>query len=111
MTQDDELERKNQLLDLRVSILEKTTVKMWSNLCPILNIIAILSLSGMQLGFGLIEITTVFDHLTLYDIYNFGGPKGLALGAMVGFMPLGAIFGSIFGKCIIKCVSLKYICQ
>ena len=81
---------------------------MWNNLCPIVNIIAILSISGMQLGFGIIEITTIFDHISLLDIYKFSTPNGLGLGAIVGFMPLGAIFGSIFGRCIRNNMRLKY---
>ena len=80
---------------------------MWNSLFPVFNIIAILSLSGMQLGYGIIEITTVFDQRQLVDIYGFSAPIGLVIGCMVGFMPLGAILGSSFGRHIIGMISLK----
>jgi hypothetical protein len=77
-------------------------------LYPVFNIIAILSLSGMQLGYGIIQITTVYDQVGLMNTYGFGKPIGLAIGSMVAFMPFGAFFGSIFGRCILNRFSIKY---
>jgi hypothetical protein len=105
---EDELERKSRLLDQRMKVLERTTVQTWRRLFPVFNIIAVLSLSGMQLGYGICEITTVYDQVSLLATYNFNPPIGLGIGSMVAFMPFGAIFGSIFNRCFGPIISLKY---
>lgn len=92
-----------------MTTLENTKVDTWNRLYPVFNIIAILSLSGMQLGYGIIQITTVYDQVGLLNIYGFGKPIGLAIGSMVAFMPFGAFFGSVFSKIILSKLSIKYL--
>ena len=108
VTPQDQLERKSKLLEERMQTLENTKVDTWNSLYPVFNIIAILSLSGMQLGYGIIQITTVYDQVGLMQVYGFGKPIGLSIGAMVAFMPFGAFFGSVFGRCISSRLSIKY---
>ncbi len=100
--------RKKRILDQRIKILEKTTVQTWNEFFPIFNIIAILSISGMQFGYGLCEITTIYNQRHLMLAYDINLPKGLGLGLLVGLMPIGGFIGNILGKCIISRVSIKY---
>lgn len=67
----------------------------------------IMSISGLQFGYGLCEITAIWNHDQLSDIYDLEIGSGISLALMVSFMPLGGIFGSIAAIKIIKLVSRK----
>jgi MFS family permease len=72
--------------------------------------VAILSISGMQFGYGIIEITTIYNQTQLLQTYNISSlPFGLGVGLLVGLMPIGAVFGNLIGKCIVSRLSLKYL--
>lgn len=64
----------------------------------------------MQFGYGIIEITTIYNQVQLIRTYNLNYlPYGLAIGLLVGIMPMGAVFGNFVKKCISTRLSLKYL--